>query len=87
MPRYLVIATRTDTHRLDASDSGIAIAVCTTGDEDTIEAHPLCPDCENPLTRRTERLIDKGGYTLSEPSYCDVCDREVPDQEAARVSP
>lgn len=84
MPKYRVIAVRKTHYDIDADDSQHAIdemieqAPTPTHEEtETIRAMPLCPACGALLTDRTTRTILTDGPRVTEPTYCDTCDREV----------
>jgi uncharacterized protein with PIN domain len=88
--KYRVIATRTTYYEVEASTAREAEDLMIEGKAEEvhqaterIEAFPLCPDCDEPLTYKTTRQVeDEGGEMDDEPTYCDTCDREVDWDEA-----
>ncbi len=78
--KYQVVATRTTIYEVEAGSATEAEDLMidgeakeVDGDTSNIEATPLCPDCDDPLSDRTTRTVDDD----EEPTYCDTCDREI----------
>lgn len=91
--KYRVYCTRTAVFEVEeATSRSDAIADMIAGhgepitEGESIQADPICPDCDSALTNRTTRETGKDtqGRAVEEPSYCDQCDREIytPEEEA-----